>query len=88
MMIWSDQQRALGEQVIVREDGKLRCLGYAGFCAQWDDGFSEWGQRLRAELAGDEARPRLRDLQHHPCDLVEALNPDRLRYTEFLKRAA
>jgi len=87
MMIWSDQQRALGEQMIVSDNGKLRCMGYAGFCECSEARFGQWTERLRSELRADEAQERLRDLQHQLCDLVEALDPKQLRYSEYLKRA-
>jgi hypothetical protein len=30
-MLWQDEQRAIGELMIVRENGSLHCLGYASF---------------------------------------------------------
>ncbi len=86
MMIWSDQQRALGEQMIVGHDGNLRCMGYASFSKSYET-FGEWAERLGRELRAPAAQDRLRDLQHHLCDLVEALDPNKLRYTQDLERA-
>lgn len=87
MMIWSDQQRALGEEMIVGEDGRLHCLGYAGFSKCYDETFGGWAARFEDELRRTDARDRLRDLQHHLCNLVEALDPKKLRYSQQLERA-
>lgn len=80
MMIWSDQQRAIGEQMIVEEHGKVLCMGYARFTGCCDEVFGDWKERIRIEIVSPEAQPRLRDLQHLLCQLVSRLDPDGLRY--------
>ena len=80
MMIWSDQQRAIGEQMIVKEHGKVLCMGYARFTGCCDDVFGAWKERIRVEILSPEARPRLRELQHLLCQLVHRLDPDAVRY--------
>jgi hypothetical protein len=87
MMIWSDEQRALGELMIVEEHGKVLCMGYANFRGQCAGPFAPWVERLRGELRDPAASARLHDAQHALCELVETLDADRVRYTEDLERA-
>jgi hypothetical protein len=87
LMIWSDEQRALGERMIVDEHGKVLCMGYATFSDRCDDTFAPWRERLSTELAEESARARLRDVQHLLCELVETLDTRRVRYTQDLERA-
>jgi hypothetical protein len=87
LMIWRDEQRALGERMIVEQHGKVMCMGYAAFRAGADGTFTEWEERIRTQLSSDVARPRLVDIQHLLCELVETLDEQRVRYTEDLERA-
>ena len=87
LMIWADEQRALGERMIVEEHGKVLCMGYATFGDRYNDAFALWHERLRNELADESARARLCDVQHLLCDLVLALDSRRVRYTQELERA-
>lgn len=87
LMIWNDEQRALGEVMIVEEHGKVLCMGYARFRSDHDGVFAPWRERLRTELSGTRVRDRLREVQHLLCQLVETLDSDRLRYTQDLERA-
>jgi hypothetical protein len=88
MMIWSDEQRALGEEMIVEEHGKVMCMGYARFRKHCDGAFAAWCQRLREEVQAPEAEPRLREVQHLLCQLVETLDAQKLRYSpQDLQRA-
>jgi len=87
MMIWGDEQRALGEQMIAEEHDKVLCMGYARFHVEYATRFAPWCERLRSELSSRTARERLRDVQHLLCDLVETLDAQQLRYTEDLDRA-
>lgn len=87
MMIWADEQRAIGELMIVEEHGKVLSMGYAAFGAHCDDAFKPWLERLRAELPLEEAQARLRDVQHLLCELVELLDANRVRYQDDLTRA-
>lgn len=86
MMIWTDEQRAIGERMIVEARGKVLCMGYADFRNSMHETLP-WSARICAELDHPEARPRLMEAQHLLCDLVEALDADRVRYTEDLQRA-
>jgi hypothetical protein len=87
LMIWSDEQRAIGERMIVEENGKVLCMGYARFRDHCDDTFATWRDRLRTELQDAGSPARLRDVQHLLCELVETLDARRLRYTDDLGRA-
>ncbi|MDQ3677421.1 MAG: hypothetical protein M3401_11565 [Actinomycetota bacterium] len=87
LMIWSDEQRAIGELMIVEEHGKVLCMGYARFRAACDDTFASWCEHLRSGLAQESAQVRLREVQHLLCELVETLDEHRVRYTRDLDRA-
>jgi hypothetical protein len=87
LMTWSDEQRAIGERMIVEEHGKVLCMGYARFREECDGMFASWCNRLRDEVAQDSARERLREVQHLLCDLVETLDAGRVRYAHDLTRA-
>jgi hypothetical protein len=87
LMIWGDEQRAIGELMIVEEHGKVLCMGYARFSEHCDVAFATWRDRLRNEVRDKAAQARLRDVQHLLCELVETLDAKRVRYTEDLQRA-
>jgi hypothetical protein len=87
LMIWTDEQRAIGERMIVEEHGSVLCMGYARFDEEYPTRLAPWCERLRAELDSEAGRPRLRDLQHLLCELVETLDARRTRYTQDLDRA-
>ena len=88
MMIWADEQRAIGELMIVDEHDRIMSMGYAAFSGRCDGVFKPWLDRLRNELAEPDAQARLRDAQHLLCSLVETLDADRIRYeVDHLERA-
>jgi len=87
LMIWSDEQRALGERMIVEEHGQVLCMGYARFRDACDDTFAPWCDRLRSGLEQESAQVRLLEVQHLLCQLVETLDEHRVRYTRDLDRA-
>ena len=88
LMIWTEEQRAIGERMIVEDNGKLRCMGYATFSDHCDDLFAPWCDRLRAELNSEAAQARMRAVQHKLCDLVRLLDEEHVRFSEeFLKPA-
>ena len=87
LMIWTDEQRAIGERMIVDEFGKVLCMGYARFHDEYEARFAPSCARIRAELQIDGGRRRIRDVQHLLCELVETLDPARVRYTQDLERA-
>jgi hypothetical protein len=88
LMIWSDEQRAIGERMIVEEHGKVLCMGYARFREECDGDFAPWCARLHDEVTHGAAADRLRAVQNLLCDLVETLDENRVRYSaESLTRA-
>ncbi len=87
LMIWSDEQRAIGERMIVEEHDKVLCMGYARFADTCEETFAPWLERLRAELETEGAQVRLREVQNLLCELVETLDEQRVRYTRDLERA-
>lgn len=87
LMLWSDEQRALGEEMIVEEHGDVLSMGYAQFRKECDARFSTHCERLRKEISDPGVNDRLRDAQHLLCDLVETLDSRRVRYTQNLDRA-
>lgn len=80
MMIWADEQRALGERMIVEQQGRALCMGYATFGDHCAATFAPWLERVRAEVLEPAATERLRELQHLLCDLVELLDPAGVRF--------
>jgi hypothetical protein len=87
LMIWSDEQRGIGERMIVAEQDQVICMGYASFRERCEDTFSDWCARVRTEVTEPAALDRLRHAQHLLCDLVDALDPDHVRYAGDLERA-
>jgi hypothetical protein len=87
MMIWGDEQRAIGERMIVEQHGTVLCMGYATFRDCCDSAFTPWSTRIKTEIGHETAQPRIQQVQHVLCDLVRALDPDQLRYTEAIDQA-
>jgi hypothetical protein len=86
LMIWNDEQRGLGERMILSEDGKVMCIGYSAF-REHEDAFRPWRRRIEEGLKDPASAGRLREVQHRLCDLVESLDERRVRYTRDLDRA-
>jgi hypothetical protein len=87
MMIWRDEQRAIGERMIVEEHGKVICMGYARFSDCCETTFGPWLERLWAELPEPAAQVRMRNVQHALCDLVRLLDAHGVLYSDDLVRA-
>jgi hypothetical protein len=87
LMIWRDEQRAIGEHMIVEEHGKVLCMGYARFSDTCAVTFGALRDRVRLDVSDATVHNRLRDAQHLLCELVETLDRRRVRYTEDLQRA-
>lgn len=87
LMIWADEQRAIGERMIVIEHDRVLCAGYARFHDEYTERYAPWCERLRGELHATASGDRLRDVQHLLCELVETLDARRVRYTQNLQRA-
>jgi hypothetical protein len=80
-MIWRVEQRGLGERMIVASAEGPSCMGYAAFIEQRAT-MDQWLAPLEAHLKNlDEGgRRRLTKLQHVLLELVQTLDPDRIRY--------
>ncbi len=87
LMIWSDEQRAIGERMIVEENGDVLSMGYARFRERCADTFLSYREQLVKEIGAPGVNDRLRDAQHLLCDLVETLDSRRVRYISNLDRA-
>ncbi len=87
LMLWRDEQRAIGELMIVEEHGKVLCMGYARFSACCETTFAPWLERLWVDVGEPAARVRMRAVQHSLCELVRLLDPRGLVYGDELERA-
>ncbi len=91
LYVYRGQQRAIGELMIVelteaRPTGvRSTCLGYAAFVERMDSPpFAPWLARLReriSDLTGPDLA-RLVEVQHALVDLIDRLDPDRVRFAE------
>ena len=84
LMIWVDEQRAIGERMIVEDQGKVRCMGYGAFCDAYEESFAQLFVRVRDEVSAPASTIRYREVQHLLCDLVGALDKGNLRYPKTL----
>lgn len=79
-MLWREEQRAIGEAALVRdEDGTIRCVGFAAFVADRDRHLEPWLERFRAELEEQGAAAgskRLASVQKHLQRLVRQLDEE------------
>ncbi len=89
-MLWQDEQRAIGELMIARENGSVGCRGYASFQEQRKAG--QWSrlERLEEDFRSGKAptSKRLKEIQRHLCELVELLDKDQLLYDHSKLRRA
>ncbi|KAF9265810.1 hypothetical protein L218DRAFT_119689 [Marasmius fiardii PR-910] len=88
-MLWSGEQLAISEIMIVRDPkedgGQVRCMGFATFCRQWkeDEQFRSWFAPIENGLAvlGSSTHnadlERLQSVQHLLVDLLEHLTDHR-----------
>jgi hypothetical protein len=51
-MLWTERQRAIGERMIVDDDGVSRAMGYGRFIDRCDEVLGDWGPSLDADLRG------------------------------------
>ena len=91
--LYRGEQKAMGEQMMVMRGQRYRCLGYADFVAALrEESFAAWFDKLRADLVGlrerRRATGRLGRLQHALIDLIDYLDPDRIRFSETRRRRA
>ena len=81
-LVWRGEQRAIGELMIDTANGRVECLGYAGFMVRREPGFRSWFERLEADIdvLARGTNPRLLELQHALVDLIRELDPQGLRH--------
>jgi hypothetical protein len=80
LMLWREEQRAIGEETLWREEGGARrCVGFATFVDEFEQRTGPWFQRFEAELqepglaAGSE---RLEAVQTYLQQLVRLLDEE------------
>jgi hypothetical protein len=90
-LLWRGQQMAIGEIMTVKDDTDLFCMGYAAFTRKWKDSreFRGWFYSIEtsikaithASFQSTSIIPdhRLRRLQHLFLDLIDILDPRKLR---------
>jgi hypothetical protein len=84
LMLWSEEQRGIGERLIERVDGSKSCIGYAAFRQQYAEDFRPWLGRVELELTRGihEGYGRLRELRDRLRELVQVLDPHQTRYEQ------
>ena len=83
-MLWAEEQRGIGEKMIVTEGTTSRCIGYATFVEQREKTFAPLFARFEADLRNSQRvreSVRLRELQHLLIRVVKLLDPTELRYS-------
>lgn len=85
--IFRGEQRAIGEKMIVSENERRSCLGYATFVENQDDPFRRWFRQLEKDVDLLSKGPSLRGerlvhLQHALIDLIDYLDPNCIRFQE------
>jgi hypothetical protein len=89
-VIFRGRQRAIAELMMIPSTGaegpRTECLGYAAFCRRLEaDGeFAAWFTRLQSDVdtvaeASAESNVRLTYVQRELIDLIDFLDPDRVR---------
>ena len=87
-MLWHEEQRAIGERMIVRDGETMGCVGYATFVESYPESFARWFDRFEGALVRETAMKsrRLGELRDALRSLVESLDPDELRYERWWQR--
>ncbi|HWC47649.1 MAG TPA: hypothetical protein VG448_02065 [Solirubrobacterales bacterium] len=87
LMLWREEQRAIGEETLLRErDGTLSCVGFATFVNEFEQRTGPWFQRFQAELQKGglaSGSRRLRAVQAALFGLIRQLDEEK-RYNELL----
>jgi len=83
--IFRGEQRAIGDNMISKNNSSTSCLGYAQFVQTQDAAFQYWFEPLRDDLDllaknTKKQNDRLIKLQHALVDLIDFLDPDYIRY--------
>jgi hypothetical protein len=96
LRLFRGEQRAIGEIMLVTRQASgqshYECLGFAAFTEKLEDEvFAKWFANLEKDVENlatrDDARdPRLRALQHALIDLIDFLDPNRVRLPEHRRK--
>jgi hypothetical protein len=83
--IFRGEQRAIGERLVVIENGALGCMGYAEFVDRQEESFRRWFRKLEhdVDILSKElpaCADRLVQLQHALIDLLDYLDPQCIRF--------
>lgn len=89
--IFRGEQRAIGEKLIIKDNGKSGCMGYATFVNQKDDSFRRWFIKLENDILKLSAAPGMHDerllkVQHALIDLLDFLDPDLIRFQKKFRK--
>ncbi len=81
------EQRAIGECMIMGNEDRLQCRGYAAFVEDNSKEFRYWFDSLKEDidfLSNERSQivERLTKLQHTLVDLIEFLDPDCIRFSK------
>jgi len=83
--VFRGEQRAIGELMIIKQDGVDDCIGYAAFVAKQEEAFRFWFDPMRqsvealaTDLKSDHGR--LMELQHALIELIEYLDSEGIRF--------
>lgn len=81
-LLWKAEQRAIGEAMIHDWYGRPACMGYLAFLRRRDElgPLLDPLERDLVVLATAPASDRLAEIQNLLVDLIERLDPDRVRY--------
>jgi hypothetical protein len=83
--IFRGEQRAIAEKMILADNDKPACIGYASFVEAQDQEFRKWFRQLEKDIAHlsedlTSHSQRLQQLQHALIDLLDYLDPDYIRF--------
>ena len=83
--IFRGEQRAIGEKMIISENERYTCMGYASFVENADDSFRRWFRQLENDVDLLSKDPmsrgeRLIRLHHALIDLIDYLDPNCIRF--------
>ncbi len=86
-MIWAGEQRGIGELMIESDSERSTCKGYASFLKSFGASQEQLMTRLTSAVlasANDQgsSHDRLLAIQHKLIDMMDILDPDRLRFRE------
>ena len=89
-MIWPEEQRAMGECLIERDEGTKASMGYASFDEAYESRLIRWFARLATDLDQPAAStsPRLPELRDLLRRLVATLDPDAIRFERWWEQPA